>query len=249
MRRLLILMLWCLMVVMPKPGRAYTLPVIDVGAIAQFIVSNANWTKSLANDTAEIQNQVTQITHLVQQIQLMTINLQDITQILPFLRTLDGSLATLATSAGVPYQRSDILAALLNIYPTYGTAGYPGLTTLQQYDRHLSQQVWDATRGAMVNQGVMDDLTRDTQALQTQIDVSRSSVGNLSATKANTELVGLNTAQLLRMQSLQATNNRALTSKILEETATQESVRQYQDFFYAGTATQPIPRPVIRSLP
>jgi type IV secretion system protein TrbJ len=233
----------CLSIGVNTPLAHAGIPVIDVGNLVENIISAIESIEEVINTYTAIDNQITQIENQVKSLYNQAKNLQkmDLKNSLRNLGTLRGNLSKVKqlalTTKALPLQAKYLESRYDSIYKRVDKSfnAYTGMSLdeLKQSAVDTLAQTSESVYDAMQAQGFLfDDIEEDEETMEDLLANSDDAEGALEATQVNTQMVALNTNQLIRLQTINAVSARMQASKQEEEVQRKLMTEADSDRYY-----------------
>ncbi|MDA0967496.1 MAG: P-type conjugative transfer protein TrbJ [Proteobacteria bacterium] len=123
---------------------------------------------------------------------------------------------------GLSYEIDAYSEDFSNIYPEYN-GGYNGTADQREKYETWNQQTRAGVQDAFAAHNLVNNLTDDSLRLDQLISASNSAEGNLQAMQAANEISGMLVKQLMQLQTMQATDSRAMLSYVSQQASKEDA--------------------------
>lgn len=214
------------------PQSAYAgIPVFDYSNLAQALISYVQQTQQYMTQAQQYATQLRQLAYQWEQLQNDARNLRQMdsyaaqSTMYRITDALYGLQALTSHTRGIVLDYARVEGEFDRLYPEF--ARYNGMSGRDYAQQALlqSRQTGNAMMDAMKAQGLVANVKNDQEALRTLIQASRSSQGALAAAQTGNQIAALTAQQLMQLQTVMATSQRAQTSYLAEVNANDAAAR------------------------
>jgi P-type conjugative transfer protein TrbJ len=208
--------------------------VFDPKNYSQNVKTALNSAKNILNQARQIQNEVQMLSNQYEMIRYYASDLES----LPFSSVSEISMSLykldslINNAQGLAYRLQGFSKRFNELYPKYGGKPLFGEKFKKKYGAWL-QQTRDAIYNAMASAGIVTDVSRDADTLSSLVDYSQSAKGNLQALQAGNQISALMVSQLLKLETIVAANNQAVSSFMAQEASETDAAQVRADHFFA----------------
>lgn len=202
----------------------FAAPVI-AGPVGTIVFDPTNFGRNTITAAQAIQQTIRQATMVAQNIQQIQNQVQGLVNQGRMLAQLPQSIQQdiigqvmqlenlMANARGIVMDYNQLQAQFDQVFATPNYQGWTGAQYAQSAQT-IAQETLDAANNAMEAQGLVADLSQDRVALDTMLAASQGAQGQLGALQAANEISGLLVQNLMRLQTVVASSERAQTAHI-----------------------------------
>lgn len=214
-----------------SPARA-DLPVIDVSVLTQNVLEASRLLQQINNQLQSLQNQATMLENMARN--LTSLNFSTLNQLTSPLQQIS---QLINQAQHIAFTVNATESAFSQLYPPqYASSTSTGQLLADAQSRWQNSMAAFQQTLTMQAQ-IAQNVSADTGTLSSLVSVSQGASGNLQALQANNQLVALSTKQQLQIQSLMATQYRAVAlEQARDAEAEEEAQSQLTNFLGSGTA-------------
>lgn len=171
-----------------------------------------------------------QIMNQKRQLENMAKNLQRLQAIFndPNMNLVEKVQSAIRLAKSIGYSMKNIEYAYDEIYRLTGKKF--GVRELNQKRDVWYSRTYESLSNAVKIQASIEQIESDKKDLAEAIQKSRSAAGNLEALQAQNEILANLTKQLMRLEQITATSNRANAVRMSEQAALQEAMRKHHSY-------------------
>lgn len=231
MKRLLAAMALGFLVLAGPQSASAGIPVFDYSNLLQAVVSYVQQTQQYMTQAQQYTTQLRQLAYQWEALQNDARNLRQMdsyaaqSTMYRIQDALYGLQTLTSKTRGIVLDYARVEGEFDRLYPDFQR--YNGMSGRDYAQQALlqSRQTENAMVDAMKAQGLVANVKNDQEALRTLIQASRSSQGALSAAQVGNQIAALTAQQLMQLQTIISTSQRAQTSYLAEVNANDAAAR------------------------